>query len=205
VARSFTGAGRPRRARGPDGPTPGSPADDGPEPDPSSVARQILLRRLTAAPRTRAELAADLAARDVPADVAEQALDRFTEVGLIDDAAFADAWVRSRHSTRGLSSRALQRELRNKGVDDETVSAAVDAIDPESELETAAALVARRLPSSRGLDRAARTRRLVGMLARKGYDGGLAMRVVRDALAAEGTGDGSVAGFDDGPDFLTAL
>jgi regulatory protein len=169
------------------------------------VARQILLRKLTAAPRTRAELAADLAARDVPADAAEQALDRFTEVGLIDDAAFADAWVRSRHSTRGLSSRALQRELRNKGVDDETVSAAVDVIDPESELETAAALVARRMPSTRSLDRAARTRRLVGMLARRGYDGGLAMRVVRDALAAEGTDDGSADGFDDGPDSLTGL
>jgi regulatory protein len=187
VARAFAGSGRSRGPRGPDGPTPGSPADDGPEPDPSSVARQILLRKLTAAPRTRAELAADLAARDVPADVAEQALDRFTEVGLIDDAAFADAWVRSRRSTRGLSSRALQRELRGKGVDDETISAAVDAIDPESEVETAAALVARRLPSTRGLDRAARTRRLVGVLARKGYDGGLALRVVRDALAAEGS------------------
>jgi regulatory protein len=171
------------------------------------VARQILLRKLTAAPRTRAELAADLAARDVPADVAEQALDRFTEVGLIDDAAFADAWVRSRHSTRGLSSRALQRELRNKGVDDETVSPAVDAIDPESEVATAAALVARRLPSTRGLDRAARTRRLVGMLARKGYDGGLAMRVVRDALAAEGSelSDQSMDGFGDERDSLTAL
>jgi regulatory protein len=168
------------------------------------VARQILLRKLTAAPRTRAELAADLAARDVPAAVAEQALDRFTEVGLIDDAAFADSWVRSRHATRGLSSRALQRELRSKGVDDETVSAAVGAIDLESEVDTAAALVARRLPSTRGLDRAARTRRLVGMLARKGYDGGLAMRVVRDALAAEGSeqrGDG----FDDERDSLTAL
>jgi regulatory protein len=167
------------------------------------VARQILLRKLTAAPRTRAELAADLAARDVPADVAEQALDRFTEVGLIDDAAFADAWVRSRHSTRGLSSRALQRELRKKGVDDETVNAALDAIDPESEAATAAALVARRLPSTRGLDRAARTRRLVGLLARKGYDGGLAIRVVRDALAAEGS-EHSGDGFDDEPGSLTA-
>jgi regulatory protein len=168
------------------------------------VARQILLRKLSAAPRTRAELAADLAARDVPDDVAERALDRFTEVGLIDDAAFAEAWVRSRRSTRGLSSRALQRELRGKGVDDETVSAAVDVIDPESEAATAAALVARRLPGSRGLDRVARTRRLVGMLARKGYDGGLAMRVVRDALDAEGS-EVSEDGFDGERDSLTAL
>ena len=166
------------------------------------MARQILLRRLTAAPRTRAELAADLAARDVPADVAEQALDRFTEVGLIDDAAFADAWVRSRHSTRGLSSRALQRELRNKGVDDETVSAAVDAIGVDDEEAAVRALVARRLPGTRRLPREARIRRLVGQLARKGYPGGMAVRMVREALAEEGdTDDVSVdLGVDVGAD-----
>ena len=107
---------------GPTGPTPGSPADAGPEPDPESVARTIVLRRLTDAPRSRAELAADLAARNVPVEVSDRVLDRFTEVGLVDDAAFASEWVRSRHATRGLSRSALRRELRGKGVDDETVA-----------------------------------------------------------------------------------
>lgn len=172
-------------AHGPDGPTPGSPAAAGPEPDPESVARSIVLRKLTAAPRSRAQLADDLAARDVPDEVATAVLDRFTEVGLVDDAAFAELWVRTRQATRGLSRRALRQELRAKGVDDETVTEAVDVIDEEAELETARALVARRVRATRGLPTDTRIRRLVGQLTRKGYSGGLAMRVVRDALDTE--------------------
>jgi regulatory protein len=144
-----------------------------------------VLRKLTAAPRSRAQLADDLAARAVPADVATAVLDRFTEVGLVDDAAFAETWVRSRQATRGLSRRALRQELRAKGVDDEIVSEAVEAVDDETELETARALVARRVRSTRGLPEETRVRRLVGQLARKGYPGGLAMRVVREALDAD--------------------
>lgn len=144
-----------------------------------------MLRRLTAAPRSRAQLEADLAARDVPDDVAERVLDRFTEVGLVDDAAFAEAWVRTRHAGRGLSRRALGQELRQKGIDDETASVALEDIGLEEEAAAAAALVARRLPATRGLPVEVRMRRLAGMLGRKGYAGGLAMRVVRDALSAE--------------------
>lgn len=186
-------ARRTRHRGGPDGPTPGSAADTTPDADPESVARGIVLRKLTAAPRSRAQLESDLAARDVPAEVVERVLDRFTDVGLVDDTAFAEAWVRARHGSRGLSRRALSHELRQKGVDDETARAAVDTIGADDEAAAAAALVAKRLPATRGLDRAVRLRRLAGMLARKGYPSGLAMQVVRDALdadahAAEGDG-----------------
>jgi regulatory protein len=183
-------ARRTRRSRGgPDGPTPGSPADLTPDADPESAARGIVLRKLTAAPRSRAQLEADLAAREVPDDVAKRVLDRFTEVGLVDDAAFAESWVRSRHAGRGLSRRALRHELRQKGVDDETAGAAVEEIGPDEESAAAAALVARRLPATRGLAAEVRVRRLAGMLARKGYPGGMSLQVVRDALAAEGAAD----------------
>ena len=144
-----------------------------------------MLRKLTAAPRTRAQLADDLAVRLVPDEVAERVLDRFTEVGLIDDAAYAEAWVRTRHAGRGLSRRALAHELRHKGVDDEIIDDAVEAIDSDDEKTAAAALVARKLSATRGLAYDARVRRLAGMLGRKGYSGGLALRVVRDALSAE--------------------
>ena len=173
---------------GPDGPTPGSAADEGPEPDPAAVARSIVLRKLTAAPRSRAQLAGDLAARDVPDEVATAVLDRYEEVGLVDDAAFAEAWVRTRHAGRGLSRSALRRELRAKGVDDETVAEAVEAVDDEAEAAAARALVDRRLPGMRRLPSEVRLRRLVGQLARKGYSGGLAMRVVREALDADQPG-----------------
>ncbi len=180
-------AARPRRRFGgwPDGPTPGSAADATPDADPESVARGLVLRKLTVAPRSRAQLEADLSARDVPEEVAERVLDRFTEVGLVDDTAFAEMWVRTRHAGRGLSRRALGHELRTRGIDDETVDAALDEIGPDEEAAAAAALVARKLPATRGKPVEVRTRRLVGMLARKGYPGGLAMRVVRDALNAE--------------------
>lgn len=173
-----------------EGPSPGTAADTlpnaVPDADPEQVARAILLRQLTLGPRTRAQLAATLARRRVPDDVAERVLDRFTEVGLVDDPAFAASWVQSRHAGRGLARRALAHELRQRGVADSVVAEAVAELDGEQELSTARALVARRLPATRGLDAAARTRRLAGMLARKGYPPGLALRVVREALGAEG-------------------
>lgn len=113
-------------------------------------------------------------------------LSRFEEVGLIDDGAFADAWVESRHHGRGLARRALARELRTKGVDAELIEGAVGRLDSEQEEETARELVARKLRSTRGLDRDKRLRRLAGMLARKGYPEGMALRVVRQALQEEG-------------------
>jgi regulatory protein len=141
------------------------------------------------APRTRAQLADDLHARDVPDAVAERVLDRFSDVGLVDDEAFAQAWVRSRHNGRGLARRALTHELRHRGVDDQTVAEAVDAISPEDEWAAARDLVARRLPASSGQPVEARMRRLAGMLARKGYAGGMALAVIREAFAAEGQSD----------------
>ena len=159
--------------------------DLGPVADPESVARAILLNKLTASAKSRRELADALAAKDVPDDVATRVLDRFEQVGLVDDAAFADTWVRSRQASRGLSRRALSHELRRKGVSDDVISESLEQVDSETERAAAAALVARKLPSTRGLERVRRTRRLVGMLARKGYGPGLAAGVVRDALAEE--------------------
>ena len=150
--------------------------------DPESVARGVCLRALTGAPKTRQQLADLLAKRGVPDDAAETVLDRFTEVGLIDDAAFARAWVSSRQSGRGLARRALSAELRAKGVEPEVAAEAVEAVDDDDERDTARRLVARKMGAMRRLDRATATRRLMGMLARKGYNGGLAAAVIREAL-----------------------
>jgi len=141
---------------------------------------------LTLAPRTRAQLADALRKRNVPEEAAEAVLSRFTDVGLIDDVAFARAWVSSRHAGRGLARRALAAELRRRGVDDEVVSDALETLAPEEEAETARRLVARKMAATRGLDPTVRTRRLAGMLARKGYSAGLAFRVIREALENEG-------------------
>ncbi len=138
------------------------------------------------APKTRAQLAEALRKREVPEEAANAVLDRFTELGLINDEAFAEAWVDSRHHGRGLARRALAAELRHRGVDNDTVNDAVERLDSDQEAEMARQLVDRKLRSTRGLDPQARTRRLAGMLARKGYSGGLAFRVIREALEQEG-------------------
>ena len=96
--------------------------------DPEAQARQICLRLLTLAPRTRAQLATALHRRGIPDETAEAVLSRFADVGLIDDAAFARAWVESRHYSRGLSRRSLSAELRRQGVQTEEIREAVDTL-----------------------------------------------------------------------------
>ncbi|MGH3424286.1 MAG: regulatory protein RecX [Nocardioidaceae bacterium] len=170
---------------------PAADADLGPDADVESFARQILLRRLTDQPRSRADLAETLAKRNVPDDVGKALLDRFEQVGLIDDEEFARSWVRSRQRSRGLAGRVLAQELRRKGIDDEIVKEAVDEIEPEDEERSARELVRKKLRSMRGLEEQKKIRRLTGMLARKGYPAGLAFSVVREELGAETEGAGA--------------
>lgn len=165
------------RSRAAEPPTTGAAAHDR-EPDPESVARAICLRLLTGAPRTRQQLAEAMARRDVPEDVAARVLDRFTDVGLIDDAEYARMLVRAKRESRGLATRALAVELRRKGIDDELAADALAAVDPEDEEATARELVRRRWRP--GLDPAVQSRRMLAMLGRKGYPSGLSRRVVAE-------------------------
>ncbi|WP_343941989.1 regulatory protein RecX, partial [Pseudonocardia zijingensis] len=172
---------RGRRGRGPE--------ELDPDADPVAVAREVCLRLLTDRARTRKELAQALRRKGVPDDAAHTVLERFDEVGLIDDAAFAGQWVRSRHNHRGLARRAIAMELRRKGVSDEDAGEALAEVDAESEERRARELVDRKLRTlavGTAEQRAAAGRRLVGMLARKGYGAGTAYRVVKEALAERG-------------------
>ena len=171
-------SGRSRSGRSPSEPPAG---------DPEARARQICLRLLTAAPRTRAELAAALSRRGVPGEAAEAVLGCFTDVGLIDDAAFARAWVESRHYSRGLSRRSLSAELRQHGVEAEEIREAVSTLDPEQEVATARRLVEQRMAGTRGQPPEARIRRAAGTLARKGYPPGLVFRLIKEVLEQEGS------------------
>lgn len=176
-----------RRGLGREEPS-GDGRDRGPVADPDSVARTIVLNKLTTRARSRSELADALREREVPDDVAARVLDRFTELGLVDDAAFARAWVESRQATRALSRRALSSELYRKGVDSEIVAETLADVDDDSEYAAARQLVLKKLRSTRTVDEKARWRQLVGLLARRGYSSALAMRVVADALRDDGVG-----------------
>jgi len=174
----------------PEPPPPPDPVTEGPDADPEAVARTILLDQLTGRARSRKELSEKLAAKRVPPEIAARLLDRFEEVGLVDDGAFARTWVSQRGSAagggRGLARRALAEELRRKGVDDETAREVLDEVDPAQEERAARELVRRKLRTLSRVDDQTATRRLVGMLARKGYSSGLAFSVVRDELASAG-------------------
>lgn len=161
---------------------PGDPEQD--LGDPESVARAICLRMLTHRARSRAELTKALAKRGVPDDAAARVLDRFVEVGLIDDAALAAGLAQAQHHERGLARRAVAAKLRERGLGEE-VAVALTGIDIDDERARAAELVAKRLRSMTGLAPEVQMRRLVGLLARKGYSSGLAYAVVREALAEE--------------------
>ena len=174
---------RARSARAPGG------GRTGAEPaDPWAMARQICLDLLTTRARTRAELATALARRGVGKDIVDGVLARFSEVGLIDDAAFAQHYVHAGHTHRGLGRRALTAQLRRRGVDEQTTGEAVAAVEPAAEEEMARILVRRRLASDAtpAGGEVVVIRKLVGMLARRGYPEGLSYRVIRDELRTAG-------------------
>jgi regulatory protein len=161
----------------------------GPPGDPESVARTICLRLLDQRARTRSELAGALRKKGVPDDAATAVLDRFAEVGLIDDSALAATYALAQHRERGLAGRAVAARLRRRGVDEQTVASALEPIDRDSEYTAAEALARKKLRSLAGLDPMVQARRLVGLLGRRGYSPGLAHEVVRAVLAesVEGT------------------
>jgi regulatory protein len=156
---------------------------------PEALGRQICLRLLTSSPRTRQQLADAMRRGGVPDEAADRVLGSLTGAGLIDDAAFARAWVESRHHSRGLSRRSLSAELRQRGVDADDITEAVEALDPDQEVATARQLAERKLAASKGQPPDVRVRRAAAMLARKGYPAGLAFRLIREALEEEGAGD----------------
>ncbi len=156
------------------------------EPSREEQARALCLRLLTARSRTRAELLGQLAKRGYPEDVSARVLDRLAGVGLVDDAEFAEQWVRSRHARAGKSRRALAAELHTKGVDNDVITAALGGIDAGAERDRAEQLVRAKLRrETLSGDDTRITRRLVGMLARRGYSQNLACEVVLAELAAE--------------------
>ncbi len=165
----------------------GRGAADGKPVDPVAKAREICLNLLTVRARTKAELRTQLLRRGIEEPVADQVLNRLDEVGLVDDAAFAEQWVRSRHTYQGIARRALSAELRRKGVDPDLAAEAVSTLDTEAEETRARDLVRKRMRTAGVVPETTAIRRLVGMLARKGYPEGLAYRIVRDELRAAGS------------------
>jgi regulatory protein len=179
-------AGRSRSGGAASAATAGSSESQGSEADPVAAAREIALRRLSVRARSRKELAQDLKTRDVPAEAAAVVLDRFAEVGLIDDAAFAEQWVESRGHRSGAAR--LRQELRLKGVAEEHIAEAIAGRD-DADLRNARELASRKAASLRGLDLVVRQRRLTAFLGRRGFSNAVIRRVIGEVLDADVSGE----------------
>ena len=149
----------------------------------ADAAKQVLLRRLSNAPRTRKELAKDLKDKDISDEVANVALDRFEEVGLINDQALASNYVSSQHERKGLGKNALRQQLRAKGVSDDVALEAISQISDDQEFQAAFALACKKIRSLQKDDAKTQLRKIVGVLARKGYSSNLAFRVAKEVIA----------------------
>lgn len=145
-------------------------------------AYDACLRLLAARQRSRAELEEALARREVVGDDVQVVLDRIDALGLIDDAAFARACVADQQRSRGLSRRGLAAELRKRGISDADAHDALENIDDDSERATAELLVNKRLSQTGPIDRRTMERRLMGLLARRGYSAELSRSVIAAAL-----------------------
>lgn len=180
---------QPQHGRAGSAPKPpqGSAGSKADEQDPYERARTICLNQLGYAARTRSQLQAVLGKRGIPDDVAADVLDRLTEVGLIDDAAYADAWVRSRHRAKGISRRLLGQELARAGIGAEEAVEALAQVDEESERKAAHALATKKARSLSGLEPAVAARRLAALLARKGYSPNLCFEIARQVIAEVGS------------------
>ena len=199
-SRGAFGASRDTRESGATGDSAPGAREKSPE-EQEAAAKEICLRLLTDRARTKHELGARMRQKGVPDEVAETVLARFDEVGLIDDEAFASAWVRSRHRGRGLGRKAIAQELRRKGVAKEVADEALTEVDDEAEAQRARELVDRKLRTMRIAgpeDRQKAGRRLIGMLARKGYPGSIVYPVVRTALAEHGADEDELGSADFG-------
>jgi regulatory protein len=155
------------------------------EPSREELARALCLRLLTARARTRAELAGQLVKRGYPEDVSTRVLDRLADVGLINDVDFAEQWVHSHRANAGKGKRALAAELHTKGVDNEVITKVLGGINAAAERGRAEQLVRSKLRRENLDDDARVSRRLVAMLARRGFGQTLAYDVVSTELAAE--------------------
>lgn len=147
-------------------------------------ARNVLLYQLSRSAKSTKQLREILAKREIDSAIAETVLERFTEVSLIDDQAFAETLVSSRRKFKGSSKSVIKRELNEKGIEPHVVEQVTSDISVEDELQLACELANRRIRQMSQLDKAVRYRRLSGYLMRKGFSGSIVSAAVKQAEEA---------------------
>lgn len=154
---------------------------------------EAALRFLESRPRSIGEVRRRLDGSGYRTDLVEGAIARLTDLGVLDDEAFARAWIESRDRARPRGERALRAELRQKGIDPATVDAVLEdreatagAGDPSraADADDAAAerLLARHAAAlARIVDPRARRQRAYALIARNGFSPDIAGRLAAEA------------------------
>ncbi len=136
-------------------------------------ALSAALRLLAVRPRSSAEMCQRLRRKGFGSAAVACVLERLLATGMLDDVVFSRYLIENRQSFRPRGARALRAELRHKGVDRETIEAAMVAYGGDADAEQACALAVARAALSRYTrvpDRATFDRRLGGLLQRRGFD-----------------------------------
>ena len=152
----------------------------------------VVMRRLNAAPRSRGELSKYLMAKAFEPTLIEKVLDRVSSMGYIDDVAFAQEWVRSRHRSRGLASSVLKRELINKDIDLQVIEGALEQLTAADSSERAYELAAKKYRSLMSVDHAVAVRRIASLLQRKGYPPATCFQIAKETVGAQFESDGDL-------------
>jgi len=144
--------------------------------------RQALLKILSRGAKSSGQIRTALLAKEYPAELVDQLIERFKEVSLIDDFQVAKDWVHSQQSRKPKAKSVMARTLREKGFTAGAIESALEEIDQDSELEAAKKLAESRVRQLMKLDPAVRSRRLGGFLTRKGYSSSVVWAAVKHAL-----------------------
>ncbi len=151
---------------------------------PAVKVKERALRLLSVRSRSKHELRQRLLRADFASEEVEAALADLEAVGLVDDEAFARELAESQRR-KGMGRRAGMAALRVKGVDRELAERIAEDVNPEDEAERAVEVAAKRLPRLQGLEPAARRRRLLDYVLRRGYDYQTALAACIRAMAEE--------------------
>lgn len=159
--------------------------DDGPEDFDAAYAKakKTAMNMLAMRDHASGELRDKLLKRDFLPAAVDELIAKLQKSRLLNDEEFAHRYVRAHRERRKLSRSALRRELNKKGLPAEIVSDAVEDVDGEDDL--ARQVAEKKAASTRGLDHDVRERRILGMLARRGFASSVCLKVTREVLAED--------------------
>ncbi|WP_166789693.1 regulatory protein RecX [Cryobacterium fucosi] len=154
-------------------------------------AEQVLLQRLRARSLSATEARTILAGTEIAEHEIDEVIDRFAELGYIDEGRLADQILHSHHERKGLGRSGVQTEMRRRGLDHDLILEKLEEL-PDDEEERAIELACKRVQQLGRLDDQTIDRRLTGFLMRKGYASSTVRLAVKAALASRsGSGSGS--------------